>query len=162
MARATSSFPVPLSPVMSTRLDCGAMVSIKSKRSRILGLAPMMRSKLATQFAGFLAQSLIFGDAFDGRAKFIEQAVALDDVAIGAEVYGINGGVHGRDARNKDENGVGRNFFRVLQKLDAVHIRHGNIGDDDVEDLRGQASLGGLAVRDNFDFVPFLAEADFQ
>src|SRR6202034_4019475 len=84
-------------------------------------------AELATQFAGFLAQSLIFGDAFDGRPKFVEQAVALDDVAIGAEVYGIDGGIDDGDASNQDENSVGRNFFRVLQQLDAVHIRHGNI-----------------------------------
>src|SRR5713226_432821 len=44
VARAISSLPVPLSPVMSTRLACGATVWIRSKMARIFGLRPMMLS----------------------------------------------------------------------------------------------------------------------
>ncbi len=119
-------------------------------------------AELAAQFAGFLAQSLIFGDALDGGAKLVEQAIALDDVAVGAEIHGVNGGVDRGHAGNQDEDRGGRDFLGIPQKLDAVHIRHADIGDDDVENLRGEAALGGLAVGDNFDFVAFLAEADFQ
>src|SRR5271168_5552782 len=119
-------------------------------------------AELAAELAGFLAQRLIFGDAFHGGAQLVEQAIAFDYVAVGAEVHGVNGGVHGGDAGNKDEDRRGRNFLGILQQLDAIHIGHADVGDDDVEDLGGEAALGGLAVGNDFDLVAFLAEADFE
>ena len=42
MARATSSLPVPFSPVMSTRPLVGAVLLILSKMARMAGLEPIM------------------------------------------------------------------------------------------------------------------------
>ena len=96
---------------------------------------------------------------FHSGTKFVEQAVALDDVAVRAEIHGVDGGVDCRHARNKDKDRGGRNFFGVSQQLDAIHIRHADVRDYDVENLRSEAALGGFAVRGHFDFVAFLAES---
>jgi hypothetical protein len=45
MARATSSLPVPLSPVMSTVASVGAMRTMRPSTSRMAPLRPMMFSK---------------------------------------------------------------------------------------------------------------------
>jgi hypothetical protein len=45
MAAATSSLPVPLSPVMSTVVSVGATFRITSKIARMLGWRPTMPAK---------------------------------------------------------------------------------------------------------------------
>ena len=57
------------------------------------------------QIAGLFFQSLRFGVLFHRGSEFIEQPVALDDVAIGAEVHSVNCGVDGWYA--SDENKCG-------------------------------------------------------
>ena len=138
------------------------------EKARIFALRPMMWSKpgkppqLPPQVAGLFFERLIFLDAPHGPAQFIQQTVVLDHVAVGAEIHGVNGGIHRRNAGDQDENRGGRNFLRILQQLDAVHVRHADIGNHDVEDLRSQPPLGSLPVGSHFHFVAFLAKADFQ
>ncbi len=56
----------------------------------------------------------------------------------------------------------GETSFEYWRSRHAVHVRHANIGNHNVEDLPGELALGSLSVRGNLNFVPFLAEADFQ
>ena len=70
MACATSSLPVPVSPVMSTVLMPGAIVSMRSNTSRIALLLPMilqagLRHNLTIQAGIFLFQPQAFDSLFD-------------------------------------------------------------------------------------------------
>src|SRR5215469_8767977 len=85
------------------------------------------------QIAGLFFQSLRFGVLFYRGPEFIEQTVALDDVAVGAEVHGVDCGVDGWYAGDENERGRRRNLLAVTQELEAVHIRHADVGNHDVE-----------------------------
>ena len=61
-------------------------------------------AQLAAQVAGLFLQSLSFGDALHRGPQFIEQPVALDDVAVGAEIHGVDCGVDGWHAGDQNEN----------------------------------------------------------
>ena len=109
MARATSSFPVPLSPVISTRLDCGAMFSISSKMARIFGagadhvVEPRKPPQFAAQIARFLLQRQVLSHLLHGGTQFVEQAIALDDVAVRAEIHRVDGRVDGGHAGDQEK-----------------------------------------------------------
>ena len=109
-------------------------------------IEPGKLAQLAAKLARFFLDRLIFGDAPHGRAQFIEQPVALDDVAICAKVNGVDGGIHGGNAGNQDKGRRGRDFLGILQQFDAVHVRHADIGNHDIENLAGQTALGSLSV----------------
>src|SRR6266851_2365856 len=97
MARATSSLPVPLSPVIKTRLDWGATVWI--------------RSQLAPQVAGFLLPAEVFGHLAHGAAELVNQFMVLDDVTVRPGVDGGDGGLERGHAGDQQKHGVRRNFF---------------------------------------------------
>ena len=119
-------------------------------------------AKFAAEIAGFFLKSQIFGALLDGGAEFVDQAVALDDVAVGAEIDGVNRRADGGNACDQNESGCGRDFLAIAQQLDAVHIRHADIGNDDIEDLRSEPTLGRFAAGGHFDLVALLSEADFE
>ncbi len=60
-------------------------------------------AETAAQIAGLFFQGLRFGVLFHRGTKLVEQAVAFDDVAVGAEVHGVNGGVDGGHAGDENE-----------------------------------------------------------
>ena len=119
-------------------------------------------AKPAAQVAGLFFQGLRFGVLFHCGTKFIEQPIAFNDVAVGAEVHGVNGGVDGWHASDENECCRRRHLFAVAQKLQAVHIRHADIGNHDVEYAGGEPSLGVFAIGRKLDFMPVLAETDLE
>ena len=114
------------------------------------------------QFPGFGLQQKIFGHLLDRRTKVVQEPIAFDGVAVGAEIHGVDGRSDGGHAGNQDEHGVRREFLAVTQQFHAGHIRHANIGNHDVKNLRGQAFTGRSAVGRHLDAMSLLAEGDLQ
>ena len=62
-----------------------------------------------------------------------------------ASFHGLHGGLVVIDRRDQDDGGVGRHLVRVTQHLDAVDVRHLDIGDDDVVERAVDLVLGASA-----------------
>jgi hypothetical protein len=98
-------FQLPLSPVMRTRLDCGAMVWIKSKMAHLGTLPDTVQTGRAAQLAEVpgLFSTWALATSFCATGQ---PGVVLNNVAIGAGVDGAMA-VDGGYAGYKQEKGVG-------------------------------------------------------
>src|SRR5579864_1892672 len=119
-------------------------------------------AKTAAQIAGLFLQGLRFGVFFHRGTKLVEQSIAFNDVAVGAEVHSVNRGVDGWHAGDENECCRGRHLFAVAQKLQAVHIRHADVGNHDVEHAAGKPSFGIFAIGSKLDFMSVLAKTDLE
>src|SRR5207302_11059248 len=95
-ARAASSFPVPLSPEMSTGVRVSLSREIMRSTSWMCDELPMMPSRLSA--AVTLAQKLVFRDkvhffrhALQQQAHFLH-AKRFFDVVVGPQLHGVHGG----------------------------------------------------------------------
>ena len=105
MARATTSLPVPLSPVISTVASVGATISISSVTFLIAGLLPIS-SVPGSDFLQVLAQA----DHFAPRALVLQRVGhqvrelvgihRLGDVVVGAVLQGLHRGLHATRSRS--------------------------------------------------------------
>ena len=55
-----------------------------------------------------------------------------------------------------------REVFGIFQQFDPGKVRHANVGNDQVVDLRFNLGQGRLAAGDRFHRMPVLAEGDLQ
>ena len=158
MARASSSLPVPLSPVMSTRASVPATMwawesfSSTSERARDdLGAPVFVRIHEARD-----AQRLL---------HLVEQFLLvhrLGQEAEGAELRGVHGVGNGAVRGEDDDLEAGIAGLQFLEQADAVHLVHAQVGDDE---LGPEAAGGGQRQRrafDGLDFVVLGAQADGQ
>src|ERR1700730_3437888 len=119
-------------------------------------------AKLAAQIPGFLLPFQAFGDFADGAAKLVDQFMILNDVAIRARINGGDGRFDGGNAGNEEEETLGSDFLRELEKIHTALAGHAHIGDDNIENLRFQFALGGRNVVSYFDAMAFLTEGDLK
>ncbi len=124
--------------------------------------SPVSRRSSRAQITRFFLEGQPVGTLLNGRAELVNQAIAFDDVAVGAKIHGVDGRVDGGHAGNENEGGGRRNFPAIAQEFDSVHIRHADVGHHDVKHLRGEAALGHFAAGGHFHFVALLAETDFE
>ena len=105
MARATTSLPVPLSPVMRTVASVGATISISSVTFFMAGLLPMssmLGEDLLQVFAQadhFAAGALVLQRIGD-QVRELVGVDRLGDVVVGAELQRLHGGVDRRRSRS--------------------------------------------------------------
>ena len=158
MARASSSLPVPLSPVMSTRASVPATMcacesfSSTSERARDDLGAPVF---------------VVVGEAGDAQRllHLVQQLLLVDrlgEEAEGAELRGVHGVGNGAVGREDDDLEARVARLQFLEQADAVHLVHAQVGDDQ---LRTEAAGGGERQRrafHGFDLVVLRAQADGQ
>ncbi len=123
---------------------------------------PVRRRNLAAQVAGFVLEAKGLVHLAHGAAQLIHQFVVLDHIAVGAGIDGGNGGLDRGHAGDQEEIAGRRNLLAELQKFDARGVRHADVGNHDVKNLRFELPAGGLAVHGHFDAVAFLAKGDLQ
>ncbi len=130
------------------------------------GADDVIESGEPAEFAPEITCFLLQGEAIDALlnrgAKFVDEPVAFDNVAVGAEIDGVDRRVDGGNARHQNKSGGGRHFLGIAQQFDSIHVGHANIGHHDVEHLRSEAALGGITAGSHFHFVALFAEADFE
>ena len=139
MARATSSFPVPLSPVIRIVERLGAAWMIRSKTCFIFGLRPMMPAKFcacACRFCLSAVFSAIELPPFDGVAHDDQHFVVLErlgDVVEGAALHRGDRVLDRRERGNHDHRQVVVELSQLLEHRHAVHARHHHVDDHRVE-----------------------------
>ena len=141
IARATSSLPVPLSPVISTVASVSATRSMRSytfcigaaradhlDRGRDLG-RPTWRSRLTSSRSARCC---------DGAREREPQRLDLErlgDEVVGAGADRADRRLEAAERGDHDDRHVGPIGDDALAQLEAVHALHVEVGDDDVEVL---------------------------
>ena len=141
MARASTSLPVPLSPVMSTVVLWRATRLARSSRSRMLRLSLTTRSwttpapRLERSVLDLAAQLLALVRLADGHGDFVG-AERLLEVVVGALAHGGDGGVLAAVGAHHDEQRVALVGAVPPEEGEAVHLGHAHVAEDEVELLR--------------------------
>jgi len=136
MACETSSFPLPLSPVSSTLLSLEAAWRITLKSSWISGLLPIMlwkeyRSACRPLIQRFPLRRQLFRWLPDRRSYFIRsESLGCSHKRLSLRRRLLTEWSVGGDY---DKDAFGRYASCLLEKLDAAHLRHLKVGDDQVE-----------------------------
>ena len=134
--RATTSLPVPLSPVMRTDTLLGATRSMRAKMSCIFleeptsdpshaSFAQPAASEVELQLGLTLTRSVGEDHLQSGGVYRF-----LDEV-IGAEFHGLNGAIDGALRGKQDDALLVREFAESIQQFDAIHAWHLHIGNND-------------------------------
>ena len=134
--RATSSLPVPLSPVISTEAVLGETISMSRKTScmRFEGPTSEPRTSDVAQFAAADFQLALGTAQARGVLQDIAQPGGIDgllDEVEGAALHGGDGGVDAALRGQQNDGDLLRLRGDILEQLHAVHARHAQIGDDD-------------------------------
>ena len=144
MARATSSLPVPLSPVIMAVAGLSAIFRMVSKTSTIRGaladdvLEAVLGLELLSEVEVLVAQALALEAVPDDQVDLVELE-GLGDVVVGAELHRLDGRLRGGHRRHHDDRGVGREVPGGAQHLQPVDLRHAQVGDDGVEGVPADA-----------------------
>ena len=142
MALATSSLPVPLSPVMSTVELVGATERTMVEDRRHGGgdahdaVQAVRVSELGLEEEVLLLELL----ALEGVAHDDLQLVhveGLDQVVVGPELQGGHRGLRGAEGGHDDDDRLGGGRLDVAQDLDAVAVGQLDVGDDHVHRALG-------------------------
>ena len=113
---------------------------------------------------GVAAESLILATQFDdlrrapNRDSYLlyKRVWRFLNVVKSACFDSLHGGIEVARRSNQDNSRLGRQAVCVLQHLDAINLRHLNVGDDHVVASRFHLSQCSLAGAYRLDFVPFL------
>ncbi len=138
MARAASSLPVPVSPVMSTVPGAAAARWIRSLTFVIARLSPTSASSdgsgwnLTLQQIDLARELTAIGGRSDAHQQLVAKERLLHEVD-GAELHGLDRRVDRAEAGHHDERRVDAHVAELAQDVDAREPRHPHVGQDDVE-----------------------------
>ena len=137
MACATSSLPVPLSPVMRTLARLGATCSMTSNTCCIAGLLPTMcvEPEVVLEARAELGRLVLERPPVERTADDEHELVDLErlgQVVLGPLVHRADGGLDLGERRHEHHDELGVVLARALQELDPVHAGHPQVGHQDV------------------------------
>ena len=167
MARATSSLPVPLSPVISTLLGAGAHRAICSctrRRESLAAHEPILareRRPAAGRPRGGRGPGMAPKQALHAEPEIVQHERLLQVVA-GPLAQGLDGHLHRRVARHQDDRGSRVQHAGPLEDLEPADARHDDVGHDHVELLRFDPAQRLRAAPGRGDVVPLGLEKRSQ
>lgn len=82
----------------------------------------------------------MFESAADGGQKLLALK-RLEEVVVGAIAQGLKGDLNVVDSRDHDDGQVGVAALGALEQGDAIHFRHHEVGEDEVEFVAGLKDL---------------------
>ena len=147
MAAATSSFPVPLSPSISTGESAGATRTIMPFSASIAGetLDQLAHAQLLAQAApqrvDLLAEQAALQDVVQQVAELLEHE-GLREVVVRAQLQRLHRGRHGGIARHHEDLDRRIVPLEVPEELHPVHLRQVDVHHRDLEEL-GLEQLDG-------------------
>ena len=150
--RAASSFPVPVSPVMSTVMSVRATSFIVSMNSFIRGDSPTKKVSCSFWLI-LLSRSLIPLEQallFENTAQRVQQPLffeGLGDEVVGPFFHGLDGRLDGTVSGHDDHRQGGVPLPDRAQELHAVHPRHLHIGENAMDALLKNAERGIRTAR---------------
>ena len=151
--RATSSLPVPGSPVMSTRASVGATRAMVAWMRPMAGLSPTMgvRSTRASSRTSLLQADVLDLElparerAADRHEEPVEVRRLLEEVDR-AELRRLDGRLDGPVARDHHDRDRGLGVVEGLEDLHAVPLRHLDVEQDEVDAALARARERLVAV----------------
>ena len=159
MPRAASSFPVPVSPVMSTVPGAAAARWIRSLTFAIARLSPTSASSeeigrnLPLQQIDLACELAPIGGRSDAHQQLVTEERLLHEVHR-AELHRLDRRIDRPEARHHDERRVHANVAELAQHVDAREPRHPHVGQDDVEAVALRQLESFFAGRDHLHGVP--------
>ena len=150
-ARATSSLPVPLSPLIRIVVRLGAAWMIRSNTCRIRGLRPMISPNRLCVRLEVLAQRAVLGDQpplLQRVAEDDQHLVVLErlgDVVERAALHRRDRALDRREGRDHQHRQVVVDFLELVERRDAVHAGHHDVDDGRVERHRRASSSPSAA-----------------
>ena len=166
MAAATSSLPVPLSPVISTQASRGATRAMRLNTACMAGLRPTISSGTDVEADRSPAGAAVLliaplqgpGHGFQG----LVQVERLGQVIEGAALDGLTAVLRLPKAVMTMTGASLRQFPQLGQGGQAVEARQANVQDDGVGPLLLGLNKRLLGRGGDADVVPLLAESPFQ
>ena len=137
-ALATSSLPVPLSPVTSTVVSVSATRATSSHVAVIAGLLPRISSKRIVSPTACLRRLTSFPEGAVSqrpldREREIVDVERLRHEIVCARAYGRDGGVGVRIGGGDDDGDVFAATDDLRAKLDPAQARHADVGQHHLE-----------------------------
>jgi len=150
-ARATSSFPVPLSPWRSGGLDQLEDAFHGLALAEDVGEAVAL-AELALEADVLVLEALALDGLLDGQEEVV-MFKGLLDVVQGADLHRRDGRFDRAVGRDDNDRGQGVDLLDPPKDLDPIHARHEQIEEDDVEGLGRKLLQGLLAGGGDLDLV---------
>src|SRR5438128_307307 len=147
MALATSSFPVPLSPVIRTVLFVALTTSIILKSSCIFFLFP---------------QPPVFERAVHHEFELFDEILRLEDVIERSHLERLNRSLRAGEGGQQDELAPEGGFAKLAQEIDTRHVGHFDVGNNEIEVAALQDRQGFHGTADAGDVKSVLLQNDFQ
>ena len=138
MARATSSLPVPLSPVIRTVELVGATARTISNSVAIAGETPITGRARGPGPTSRLEPDVLLAQAAVGERVAHDDPQLVDverlqDVGFGAQLAGGDGRLGGAVRGHHHDRGLRRGGLDVAQDLDAVAVGQPHVGEHEVD-----------------------------
>ena len=137
--RATSSLPVPLSPLMRIVVRLGAAWMIRSNTCRMRELLPMMSPNRLAVRLQVLPERAVLGHQAPLRQRVAQDdqhLVVLErlrDVVVGAAFHRRDRVLDRRERRDHQHRQVVVDLLDLVERGDAVHAGHHDVHDRRVE-----------------------------
>ena len=136
MVRATSSLPVPLSPVISTDAVLGATISISRKTScmRLEGPTSEPRMPMSRSLRRLASNSRSVPRRREAFCRILRSRVGFTGFSMKSKApifIALTAAVDAALCRQKNYGNLLRLRGDVLQQLHAIHAGHAKVGDDD-------------------------------
>jgi hypothetical protein len=123
----------------------------------------VVRCSIAAQGEILFAESQLFEHPADGEPDLIDQTGTLANVIGGSSRFDRFHRsfvvIHRSD---ENDRRVGRNAMRMTKDFNAVHVRHLDIGDDQVIEVAVNFVFGGLAGMHSLHAVSVATQSDVQ
>ena len=137
MARATSSLPTPLSPVIEDVVLKSAIFVMVRKMSGISALFARIDSNwfslwICSLSARFSRRSDSRSSAFAQREHDLVGLERLADVVVGAGLHRLEREIDVAVRAHHDDRGRVLLGLERGEQIEAAHLRHAHVGEDDV------------------------------
>ena len=168
MARATTSLPVPLSPVTRTVVRVGATFSTSWRTSSMAGEAPRIASPpvrcspIRWRRTRFSASERPVLERLLHHQLELLHLERLQHVVVRAGLHGLDGGLGGGERGHDDHLRGGRGALHRLEDVEARAAAEAQIGDHEIEGRARQERQRSGRVGLDRHLVPGLGEQDLE
>ncbi len=109
----------------------------------------------------FHGQVLHLHQFLDGEAEFLE-VEGLEQIVVGAQLHGLHRVLNGAVGGHHDDGDIGIGFLELFEQGQAVHFRHLDVDEHDVEPVLGVLGQGRRTAGRGLHLVAVLLQPALQ